>query len=177
MKHELTLTLKPYMYSKTAKEQFQATKEYVLDILRPYKHTTVCELTENNNVHYHSLIDIEGIIQKDILLNRIRPYKPFGKPHCRQVQYEISYEKYLIKSIEQTTKVLNEHPIIADYWYIGGKPLMIGQSIKSHDALGMMSKPHRLDHGDRFSGLSSPPVTVHKSKRYFITDPSIYEDA
>lgn len=116
MKHELTITLKPIMYTKTAKEQFDMTYQYVLDILKPYKHTTVAELTVLNNVHYHSLIDIEGIIQKDILLNRIRPYKLLGKPHCTAVQYEVSYENYLLKDIIETNKVINRYPLIKDDW-------------------------------------------------------------
>lgn len=138
MKHELTITLKPQLYMKTAREQFKMTKDFVLDILKPYKHTTVCELTKTNNVHYHSLIDIDGIIQRDILLNRIRPYKYLGKPHLEAVQYEESYERYLVKDIIDTTKILNEHPLLKDDWLLhpssSNKFIRVGGS-KAHPTI------------------------------------------
>lgn len=186
MKHELTLTLKPYLYSKTARDQFRMTKDYVLDILKPYKHTTVCELTSTNNVHYHSLIDIEGIIARDILLNRIRPYKPLGKPHLQQVQYEESYEKYLMKSIKDSTTILGEYAVIKDDWQL----LKNSETFikKFENTSGSVAPAARRDSQTFYKNvLEFPPLnedeacevrTLPRPRRVRLvvpTDPSIYE--
>lgn len=129
MKHELTITLKPFCYVKTARQQFEMTKPMMLSLLKPYKHTTVCELTESNNIHYHTLIEIEGNIARDMLINRIRPYKAFGKYTCRAVQWEQSYEDYLMKSIRNTTSILSYDPILKDDYGLRKEPtILTGES-------------------------------------------------
>lgn len=115
MKHELTVTLRPMMYSMTAKQQFDITKRFILDILKPYKHTTVAELTGEHNVHYHSIVEIEGIKMKDELLNRFRGYnKHLGRKTCTGLQFEKSYEKYLFKDYKDTFAVLGADPVLKD---------------------------------------------------------------
>lgn len=187
MKHELTITLKPHLYTKTARDQFRLTKDYILDILKPYKHTTVCELTANNNVHYHSLLDIEGIVEKDILLNRIRPYKAFGRLTCTAVQYVTSYEEYIMKSIMDTTRVINEFAVIKDDYQLtppiniftnGGSPLKRLQD-------GAEGGPSRdniykgvipAERVQSTSATEASPSKIHTKRKVFIIHPSIYED-
>ena len=63
MKYELTVTLKPMMYRLTAREQFEYTKPIMINILNSMfgdNYTCVAELTGENNVHYHCLIELRS---------------------------------------------------------------------------------------------------------------------
>lgn len=125
MKHELTVTLRPLLYSKTPQQQFDIVKPMMLYVLKPYINTTIAELTGEHNVHFHSIIEIEGIIMKDQLLDRFRQYNKYlGRKSCSAVQYEESYEKYIQKSYFDTTKILID-PILKDDYKIFHKVITL----------------------------------------------------
>lgn len=116
MKHEVTVTLRPQMYRHTAKQQFDITSLCMKHILNGYKATCIAELTQENNVHYHCLVDIEGPINKNKFLDKFRQYhKYFGRKSCKMVMFEESYEKYLVKSYQDTTKIINDPFVVDDY--------------------------------------------------------------
>lgn len=127
MKHECTITLRPLLYSKTATQQFEIVAPIIKDIFRPYKSSIIAELTGEHNVHFHALLEIEGAPAKDTFLNRFRGYnKYFGRKTCTAVQYETSYEKYLCKDYQTTSKILN-NPVVKDDY-----KLFIGPSIMDY---------------------------------------------
>lgn len=116
MKHEVTVTLRPMLYTKTAKQQFDITSLMMKHILNGYKATCVAELTQEHNVHYHCLVDIEGTLNRNTFLDRFRQYnKYFGRKTCKCVMFEESYEKYLTKSYHETTKILSDPFVKDDY--------------------------------------------------------------
>lgn len=123
MLYELTVTLRPQLYRHTAKEQFNATRHAIEDILRSSTRsqlrpkgffTAIAELTGENNVHYHCLVDLEDLEAKDNLLNRFRGWmKIFGRKTCSQVLYEDSYKNYMQKDLQSSWKVIG-CPVIRD---------------------------------------------------------------
>lgn len=118
MKWELTVTLKPCLYRLSACEQYDITSPYLKDILRHFDHTSVAEVTNEHNVHYHSMIEIEDdpLYQRQKeLMERFRPYvKVFGKKSFRPVQYEDAYEAYLQKDLKKTLCIVNRQPVLQD---------------------------------------------------------------
>jgi len=75
MKYELTLTLRPMMYNLSAKEQFRISKEHLIDLFMPngfpqYHISCIAELTGEHNIHYHCMIEIGSIEDKDKLMNK-----------------------------------------------------------------------------------------------------------
>lgn len=124
MKYELTVTLRPCMYTLTAAEQFKATSTILKIILDKFcqgaKFTAVAELTNENNIHYHCLLDIETLYDRDKLLNSFRwkgCHNIFGRKTCTQVKYEESYLRYMVKNTIYTSSIIdNKNPIICDYY-------------------------------------------------------------
>lgn len=122
MKFELTVTLKPYMYTFTAKEQFKMTRDKLVDIIGKRCCTAVAELTRENNIHYHCIVNVEGELDRDALLNRFRPHsKIFGKKSLEQVRYEASFEKYVCKDIQRVALIIGQYPVIMDGYCIDQK--------------------------------------------------------
>lgn len=118
MKYELTITLKPLMYRMSAKEQFNLTSTVLLEIMKPYKCSIVAELTQEHNVHYHCLVELADIKEKEKLMNRFRPHnKMFGKKTCTQVQFEESYRKYMVKTVEEIRPILGD-VVLRDYFSV-----------------------------------------------------------
>lgn len=119
MKFELTITLKPFMYTYTAKEQFRMTRDKLVDIIGKRRCTAVAELTRENNIHYHCIVNVEGELDRDSLLNRFRPHsKIFGKKSLEQVRYEDSFEKYVCKDIQRVALIIGHYPVIMDGYNI-----------------------------------------------------------
>lgn len=121
MKYELTLTLKPTMYSYKPQDQFNLTRDILFGIFYPnniehYGVTCIAELTSEHNVHYHCLLELKSLKQKDKLLNAFRKHnKIFGRKTCEQVKYEESYKEYIIKDLKKTREIITD-PIVCDYY-------------------------------------------------------------
>jgi hypothetical protein len=118
LKHEFTVTLKPYLYAKSAKLQFEHTSPLLLRILQGYKVTAIAELTKAHNIHFHAIVEIDGILEKDGLLNKLRGYKEFGKHTCESVRYEESYEEYIKEDRIITEKIIKQSAILKDDYNI-----------------------------------------------------------
>lgn len=123
MKYELTLTLRPIMYSLTPDQQFTATSGVIKAVLERFfqgaKYTAVAELTEENNVHYHCLVELTNHMDRNDLLNSFRwkgVNNIFGRKTCSQVVYEESYLRYMVKSTLKTSDIIKANPVICDYY-------------------------------------------------------------
>lgn len=120
MKYEVTLTLRPYMYSMTAAEQYRTVKPRLFEILKPYKECTcIAELTNEHNVHFHMMIELDSHKHKDKFLNEFRNVKMFGRKSCTQVQFEESYRKYITKEIDKTNLLIG-CPVVRDFYGCAG---------------------------------------------------------
>lgn len=118
MKYELTLTLKGSIKSKTPPEQFNKTQPILLDILKGFQASMIAELHQDNDVHYHGLVELSDHKERNVLLNRIRKYHDFGRKTCSQVRWENSYEKYMKKDYDVTRDILERCPIVIDKFNI-----------------------------------------------------------
>lgn len=117
MKHELTLTLRPSLYTRTPAQQYELVTPLLRVALKGYKYTMIAELTSNElNVHYHAIIEINGLQQKNVLLNKLRPLNKYlGRKTCQAVQFETSYNNYLKKDLTKTQKVIVDPVVNDDY--------------------------------------------------------------
>jgi hypothetical protein len=90
----------------------------VLNRLRNCKHTTVCELTSNYDVHYHSILSLpldkcNGKDPHRYIKDIFR--SEFGFTCVKQVtEYEI-WTQYLMKDIKETSKVIAGAILKDDY--------------------------------------------------------------
>lgn len=122
MFYELTLTLRPRMYKESSRGQFELTAHLVRSTLYAVcnsKATIIAELTGENNIHYHCLIELKDLNQRAVLLNKFRSHDHiFGKKTCTPVQYYDSYIQYLVKDHKITREVLGICPIVTDDYEI-----------------------------------------------------------
>lgn len=117
MKYEVTLTLRPHLYQFTPNKQFQLTSELLWKITEPWGEccTFVAELTNENNIHYHGVVVLNDLMERNRFLNRFRPHaKVFGRKTCMQVKYELSYEEYMRKDFKYTEEIIGHCPIVRD---------------------------------------------------------------
>lgn len=125
MKFELTVTLRPNLYRLTATEQYDRTYQHIRDVVRPYASTIVAELTSEHNIHYHCIIDMPDdplFERQKVVLDKFRKLTPiFGKKSFRPVQYEESYEMYIMKDLKKTLCVTSRDPVILDELKIRSK--------------------------------------------------------
>lgn len=120
MKYEITLTLRPYIYKEVPQHQFKIAVKMLEEILPLYQVSLVAELTQENNVHFHGIIELSDLIERNKFLNRFRRFhKLFGKKTVNQVKFEDSYIKYMKKDIENT-KLIIPDPIVRDSFGIFG---------------------------------------------------------
>lgn len=116
MLHEFTLTLKPFMYMQTAKDQYRMSKELLFAILCPYiKCSCIAELTKENNIHYHCMIWLEDAKVRDKFLNKFRQNKMWGRKSCSQIVDYDKWTKYLVKDLKATSEIIGD-PIVYDYY-------------------------------------------------------------
>lgn len=102
------------LYKRIPEDQFHYTCMAIYDILDSYQYSMIAELTQEHNVHYHGIVELEDIKAKNKLLNRFRPYNMiFGKKSCRPIDFEETWKKYLIKDYNKT-KLILKYPILAD---------------------------------------------------------------
>lgn len=125
MKYELTVTLRPYMYTLTATEQYNATavllEDTIAKVIKQRKYSIVAELTGENNIHYHCLLELKNHSQRDQLLNQFRSKdrnKIFGRKTCNPVTYEESYMRYMTKDTNLTWGIIGQCPVLIDYYAV-----------------------------------------------------------
>lgn len=131
MFHELTITLLPHLYTMTVKQQFDLMAPYVKQILQGWMHTTVAELTLDENVHFHSIVQLDdssheaGLADRSKLLDKIRPYKKryIGRCRCVPVRYEESWKSYITEDIIKTQRLISD-PVVQDDFKCVVKPLL-----------------------------------------------------
>lgn len=116
MLYEFTVTLKPLMYKHKPAVQFRMTRDILYQILSPHQSTCIAELTKTYNVHYHALVELEDLRQKVALVDRLRTFKEFGRFTLSQVIWEQSYKDYIIKNIAETKSILEQDPVVCDYF-------------------------------------------------------------
>lgn len=116
--HELTITLKPALYSLSASEQFKRTSSILFQLFSIYEVSCVAEVTKTHNVHYHCLINIDNIFHKDGLIQKLKKHKEFGRFSFEQVRYEETYMKYMVKDIVITKVLLERDPVVVDFYGI-----------------------------------------------------------
>lgn len=114
MKYAITLTLNPKLYRMIPDDQFIKMSQ-IIDELRDYKISIVAELTQQQNVHAHGTIDIEGNKDLKNFWNIIRGLQKgdLGKMIClKQITNEPQWIEYLKKDLKLTKEICN-----ADPWY------------------------------------------------------------
>lgn len=128
MRYEVTVTLKPHLYRFTASEQFDMVRPIVEEIFSLYAGSAIAELTKENNIHIHGLVDLPGPIERNKFLNRWRRHhKIFGRKSCAQVVYQDSYDRYMRKDMDVTWQVLGRSPIVVDVMGVFASPSLISQ--------------------------------------------------
>lgn len=133
MKHELTLTLRPLLYTRTPLEQFNTVTPLLRVALHGYKYSMVAELTKEFNIHYHGIIDIHGPIQKNALLNKLRPLNRFlGRKRCEAVRFEESYENYIKADLKETQQIVTD-PVVKDDYKLFQKDIFSAEHRQKQD--------------------------------------------
>lgn len=114
MKYEVTLTLRPRMYSFTPQQQFDKVEHFLKQLCIKYKMSMIAELTQENNVHFHGIVDLKDFIHRGEFINEFRCMSTtFGRKTVNQVMYEESYLNYICKDVSITKHfVLN--PVVLD---------------------------------------------------------------
>lgn len=102
------------MYRFKAVVQYDKCLVLIHDKMKMFRYTLVCELTQQNNIHYHGLVELKDLNERDDLLNRFRGSLVFGRMTCSQIINEKKWEDYLVKSINETSALLKRAPILQD---------------------------------------------------------------
>lgn len=115
MLYEFTITLVPFLYSRTAVEQKQAVDGRLKEILSRFQASGVYELTSVHNVHAHLMIDFKDHRHRDKFINQLRPLKKgvIGKCSCSQLVHQTKWEEYMRKDMQETRDLIGD-PIIKD---------------------------------------------------------------
>lgn len=120
MLYEITVTLRPQMYRLNPTEQLNATRRMLVDIFRrddpkaPYKVSLVAELTGENNIHFHGIVDLRDFKHRHCLINHFRPYhKTLGKKSITQLVDYPKWVSYINKDIAQSRQLIGD-PIVFD---------------------------------------------------------------
>lgn len=118
MLYEVTLTLRPRLYKLSPEEQHLLVSGILDQLLVPYECSMICELTKENNVHYHGLVELRDLVHRNRFLNHFRKFNTiFGKKTCEQVMYYQSYVDYMKKDIKNTEQIIH-YPIVKDHYGI-----------------------------------------------------------
>lgn len=116
MNYELTLTLRPSLYRFTAQEQYDKCYESLRTIFKYYKVFCIAELTQENNVHYHCIIELKSFKERALLLDKFRKHNhKFGRKTCTQLIDYPKYVEYLFKDIEKTSQLINDYVLQDDF--------------------------------------------------------------
>jgi len=114
MKYEVTLTLKPGLYAKVPQDQHDFCHTFLLRLCKQYGMSLICELTNDNNCHYHGIVDLRDLTHRGEFIDAFRKVsKIFGRKTVNQVLYENSYIQYMLKDVPKT-KLFVLDPIVFD---------------------------------------------------------------
>lgn len=115
-KYFVTITLKPYMYSKTAGEQYDQTEGDLRKLCEYYDcgGKVVAELTKGFNIHYHGLIDFNTHLKypQMAFIDNLRRLKWVGRSQIEPALHENDVSKYLSKDLKKTKDMILRDPII-----------------------------------------------------------------
>lgn len=134
MTHFLTLTLKPELYTKTARQQFRQSQPQLLKLLKAHceKFFCVSELTKECNIHYHVALKLEPLMYEDVdlsdmhFLNSLKTLKSFGFKKLEKLASEQKTYEYLTKDLKRTFGLLNPNDkTLLDVWTYWVKPARI----------------------------------------------------
>lgn len=120
--YSLTITLRPKCYIQEPEQQYDATYEYILRILRSLTEhlSLVAEVTKSFNIHYHSILQLPlgdgNCLKKIYKAFRNDPIVGFIK--CDQTVDKATWIGYLKKDIIHTYNSINRRPIIYDHYDI-----------------------------------------------------------
>lgn len=114
MKYEVTLTLRPVLYKFDPQSQFDKLYEFLLAYSKKYNMSLIAELTCENNVHYHGIVDLKDFSIRADFINGLRcMHKWLGRKTINQVLYEDSYCHYMVKHVTLTRQLIL-NPIVFD---------------------------------------------------------------
>lgn len=119
MKYEFTITFRPLLYKYTSQEQSQMVRQQLRKAFETFEVSAVFELTGEDNIHVHALIDLADHRHRARLLNRFRSITYVGRKTCTPVRDEPAYRAYLIKDLART-RDLGVDPVIQDSYEILG---------------------------------------------------------
>lgn len=119
MLYEITLTLRPKMYSMSAKDQYKYLESVLRDIFKPsikeeYKVSLIAELTAEDNVHYHGIVELKNFKERARLIDSFRKYhSTIGKKSITQLVHYPLWVEYINKAISNTRQLIKD-PIVFD---------------------------------------------------------------
>lgn len=141
-----TFTLNPKYYELLPKQQYRLTYEILKETLSKHDNTTVAEITEKFNIHYHSIIIIQSEKQLFHLIKRVYAmintckymgrtfhYFPLDKPNSLQEKIE-----YLKKGSADAYEYEYTHIVNDDFDLYNH---FIKPSIKIVEGTSKLSKP------------------------------------
>lgn len=106
-----TLTLKPKVFSKKAKDQLSYALYDINESLRDHKYTLVYELTKACNIHFHGIISfntakMKGKNARMYWFDLWRKSDRIGFTDLKSETDEQGWEDYILKSVEETREML-----------------------------------------------------------------------
>jgi hypothetical protein len=122
MLYEFTITLRPALYRFTAQEQAERIRPILREVFKTarVKASAVYELTRENNIHVHCLIDLRDHKHRDRLFNLLRPHHAtFGRKTCTQLVHYPEYVQYMRKDQDLTRNLINDCIVQDDYEVLG----------------------------------------------------------
>lgn len=153
MKYEFTQTLRPMMYKHSAQEQFNITVPLLWEAFRGLKCSCVAELTTENNIHYHAMIELKDHVQRDMFINRLRRYNTkLGRRTVDQIEHEPEYILYMRKDCDETEKIIKTSHVQDDFQILGNLNAKFVQTSSqividppNRRAKRQRAKPHKLN--------------------------------
>lgn len=120
MLYEITLTLRPQMYRHDSKVQYEQTKALLDDVFNrgslkdPSRCSIIAELTQEDNIHYHGIVDLKDFQARHRLIERIRRHnKVFGKKTLSQIVNYPTWVAYINKAKTVTRGIIGD-PVVYD---------------------------------------------------------------
>lgn len=115
----VVITLRPELYKKRARSQYQTTYHNVETLLDIYtdSYILVAELTNDSNIHYHCLVEWAKHMPeaKHRFIDVCKLSRVLGKPFINKktipnkAEWHRTYE-YICKEIQITNRIINYNP-------------------------------------------------------------------